>query len=65
MEDYSKLSVTVFSLSEMFHSLGIICAKTPRPASQTWEQSAYLEHQCQELREVLRDMDIKKPVTQI
>uniref|UniRef100_A0A3B4TFH6 Mycbp associated protein n=1 Tax=Seriola dumerili TaxID=41447 RepID=A0A3B4TFH6_SERDU len=40
---------------------GIICAETLRPASRTWDQSAYLQHQCQELGEVLRDMDIKKP----
>ncbi|TDH15924.1 hypothetical protein EPR50_G00014280 [Perca flavescens] len=40
---------------------GITCSETLRPASQTWDQSAYLQHQCQELREVLRDVDIKKP----
>ncbi|XP_070776313.1 MYCBP-associated protein [Enoplosus armatus] len=40
---------------------GIICAETLRPASRTWDQSAYLQHRCQELGEVLRDMDIKKP----
>ncbi|KAM7418873.1 hypothetical protein PAMA_016141 [Pampus argenteus] len=31
------------------------------PTSQTWDQSVYLQHQCQELGEVLQDMDIKKP----
>ncbi|XP_070834212.1 MYCBP-associated protein [Chaetodon trifascialis] len=40
---------------------GIICADTLRPASRNWDQSAYLQHQCQELREVLLDMEIKKP----
>ncbi|XP_041790122.1 MYCBP-associated protein [Chelmon rostratus] len=40
---------------------GIICAETLRPASRTWDQSAYLQHQCQELGEILLDMDIKKP----
>ncbi|XP_070684578.1 MYCBP-associated protein [Pempheris klunzingeri] len=40
---------------------GIIRAETPRPASRTWEQSAYLERQCQEIRKVIRDVDIKKP----
>ncbi|XP_032398071.1 MYCBP-associated protein isoform X1 [Etheostoma spectabile] len=40
---------------------GITCSETLRPASRTWDQSAYLQHQCQELREVLRDVDIKKP----
>lgn len=41
---------------------GIICAETLRPASQTWSQSAYLQHQRQLLKEVLQDMDINKPV---
>ncbi|XP_045895684.1 MYCBP-associated protein isoform X3 [Micropterus dolomieu] len=40
---------------------GITCAETLRPASRTWDQSAYLQHQCQALGEVLRDVDIKKP----
>ncbi|XP_040891242.1 MYCBP-associated protein [Toxotes jaculatrix] len=40
---------------------GIICAETPPPASWNRDQSAYLQHQCQELGVVLRDMDIKKP----
>ncbi|XP_054461081.1 MYCBP-associated protein [Anoplopoma fimbria] len=40
---------------------GIICAETLRPASRTWDQSEYLQHQCQELGEVLWDMDIKQP----
>ncbi|KAL7404939.1 hypothetical protein ABVT39_021329 [Epinephelus coioides] len=40
---------------------GIFVAETLRPASRTWEQSLYLQHQRQELREVLQDMDIKKP----
>lgn len=61
--DY-KLMVTVFSLWEIFHPLGIFVAETLRPASRTWEQSLYLKHQRQELGEVLQDMDIKKPVTQ-
>ncbi|KAM9363623.1 MYCBP-associated protein [Symphorus nematophorus] len=39
---------------------GIICTETLRPASRTWGQSAYLQQQCQELGEVLQDMDIKK-----
>ncbi|XP_076584343.1 MYCBP-associated protein isoform X2 [Chaetodon auriga] len=40
---------------------GITCADTLRPASRTWDQSAYLQHQRQELREVLLDTEIKKP----
>ncbi|XP_042341488.1 MYCBP-associated protein isoform X2 [Plectropomus leopardus] len=40
---------------------GIICAKAVRPASRTWDQSAYLQHQFQELREALHDLNIKKP----
>ncbi|XP_068448664.1 MYCBP-associated protein isoform X2 [Clinocottus analis] len=40
---------------------GLISAKTLRPASRTWDQSAYLQRQCQELGEVLQDMDMKKP----
>ncbi|KAM7009671.1 MYCBP-associated protein [Tautogolabrus adspersus] len=40
---------------------GIMCDETLRPASRTWDQSAYLQHQCQELGEVLKEMDIKKP----
>eukprot|EP00064_Thunnus_orientalis_P020106 superscaffoldBa00005356_g20237 len=40
---------------------GITRAEILRPASRTWDQSTYLQHQYQELGEVLRDMDIKKP----
>ncbi|XP_035516253.1 MYCBP-associated protein [Morone saxatilis] len=40
---------------------GIICVETLRPASRTWDQSVYLQHRCQELREVLQDLDVKKP----
>ncbi|XP_035022910.2 MYCBP-associated protein isoform X2 [Hippoglossus stenolepis] len=40
---------------------GIRCAKNLRPASQPWEQSAYLQDQYQELGELLQDMDLKKP----
>ncbi|XP_027139333.1 MYCBP-associated protein [Larimichthys crocea] len=40
---------------------GLICTEILRPASRTWDQSAYLQHQCQELREVLQDMDIRNP----
>ncbi|GAA6220171.1 MYCBP-associated protein [Lates japonicus] len=40
---------------------GIICAETLRPASRTWDQSAYLQHRCRELREVAQDMDITLP----
>nr|XP_029137069.1 MYCBP-associated protein [Labrus bergylta] len=40
---------------------GLMCDETLRPASRTWEQSAYLQHQYQELGEVLKEMDIKKP----
>ncbi|KAK5926848.1 hypothetical protein CgunFtcFv8_022386 [Champsocephalus gunnari] len=39
---------------------GIISAET-RPASRTWDQSTYLQHQYQELGELLQDMHIKKP----
>ncbi|XP_068585071.1 MYCBP-associated protein [Cebidichthys violaceus] len=35
--------------------------ETLPPASRTWDQSAYLQHQCQELVEVLGVMDVKKP----
>ncbi|XP_029291558.1 MYCBP-associated protein isoform X2 [Cottoperca gobio] len=40
---------------------GMICAETLRPASQTWDQSRYLQHQCHTLGELLQDMDVKKP----
>ncbi|XP_056265563.1 MYCBP-associated protein [Pseudoliparis swirei] len=40
---------------------GIMSAETLRPASRTWAQSAYLQRRCQELGEVLRDMDMKTP----
>ncbi|XP_044046052.1 MYCBP-associated protein isoform X2 [Siniperca chuatsi] len=40
---------------------GIICAEILRPASRTWDQSAYLQHKYQQLGEVLRDVDIKNP----
>ncbi|KAK9539830.1 hypothetical protein VZT92_002322 [Zoarces viviparus] len=39
---------------------GISCAETLR-LPWTWDQSAYLQHQCQELREVLGDADMKQP----
>ncbi|XP_017291880.1 MYCBP-associated protein [Kryptolebias marmoratus] len=41
--------------------LGIPSAKIQRPASRTWSRSSYLQHQCQELKELLQEMDIKKP----
>ncbi|XP_034402029.1 MYCBP-associated protein [Cyclopterus lumpus] len=47
--------------SSIHQESGIVCAKTLRPASRTWAQSAYLQRRCQELGEVLRDMDMKKP----
>lgn len=53
------------SLWDIFYHLGLICTEILRPASRTWDQSAYLQHQCQELREVLQDMDIRNPVTQV
>ncbi|XP_034544963.1 MYCBP-associated protein [Notolabrus celidotus] len=40
---------------------GVMCDETLRPASWTWGQSAYLQHQQEELREILQDLDIKKP----
>ncbi|AWP06034.1 putative MYCBP-associated protein [Scophthalmus maximus] len=40
---------------------GINFAETLRTASKTWDQSAYLQNQYQQLGEVLRDMHIKKP----
>ncbi|KAF0037690.1 hypothetical protein F2P81_010564 [Scophthalmus maximus] len=43
---------------------GINFAETLRTASKTWDQSAYLQNQYQQLGEVLRDMHIKKPVIQ-
>ncbi|KAM6939512.1 MYCBP-associated protein [Xenentodon cancila] len=40
--------------------LGLISAETSKnPAS--WDQSVYLQHQCQELKDILQDMDIRKP----
>ncbi|XP_037546426.1 MYCBP-associated protein [Nematolebias whitei] len=47
--------------SSIQKELGVISAETQRPASRTWSRSAYLQHQCQELKDVLQDMDIKKP----
>ncbi|XP_072240547.1 MYCBP-associated protein [Leuresthes tenuis] len=41
--------------------LGISSAGTVHPASRTWDQNAYLQHQYQEQREVLQNLDIKKP----
>ncbi|KAM8878325.1 MYCBP-associated protein isoform 1-T4 [Spinachia spinachia] len=38
-----------------------ICPETLCPASRTWDQSGYLKQQRAELREVLVDLDIKKP----
>ncbi|KAL6110389.1 mycbpap [Pungitius sinensis] len=38
-----------------------ISAETLCPASRTWDRSGYLKQQCQELREVLGDMDTKMP----
>ncbi|XP_028281079.1 MYCBP-associated protein [Parambassis ranga] len=40
---------------------GLVCSETMRPFSRTWSQSAYLQHQYQEVRDILQDMDIKKP----
>ncbi|KAM3623886.1 uncharacterized protein V6R79_016709 [Siganus canaliculatus] len=40
---------------------GIKCAGSLRPASHTWDQSTYLQHQYQELGNVLWDIDFKKP----
>ncbi|KAM9313664.1 MYCBP-associated protein [Pholidichthys leucotaenia] len=40
---------------------GVIHTETRRPSSRTWDQSDYLGQQFQELREILQDMDIKKP----
>ncbi|XP_071783868.2 MYCBP-associated protein [Centroberyx gerrardi] len=40
---------------------GNLCAETLHSATRTWEQSMYLQHQRQELREVLKDMDFNKP----
>nr|XP_019939527.1 PREDICTED: MYCBP-associated protein [Paralichthys olivaceus] len=47
--------------SSIRQELGIRCAENLRPASRSWEQSAYLQHQYQELGELLQDMDFKKP----
>lgn len=49
-------------LKFIFFVPGIICAETLRPASRTWSQSTYLQHQRQLIKEVLQDMDINKPV---
>lgn len=59
------IRLTLVSLWEHFHLLGINFAETLRTASKTWDQSAYLQNQYQQLGEVLRDMHIKKPVIQV
>ncbi|KAK5866277.1 hypothetical protein PBY51_020483 [Eleginops maclovinus] len=46
--------------SSVRREAGIISSET-RPASRTWDQSTYLQHQCQEPEELLQDMDVKKP----
>ncbi|XP_074550414.1 MYCBP-associated protein isoform X2 [Halichoeres trimaculatus] len=40
---------------------GIMGGEILRPASRTWDQSAYLQHRHQELREVLQGLDLQKP----
>ncbi|KAF3687365.1 Epsin-2 EPS-15-interacting protein 2 Intersectin-EH-binding protein 2 [Channa argus] len=40
---------------------GFICPENLISGSRTWDRSAYLQQQCQELREVLNDMDMRKP----
>ncbi|XP_026158941.1 MYCBP-associated protein isoform X2 [Mastacembelus armatus] len=47
--------------SSILQESGILRAETLRPTSRTWDQSAYLQHQREELRKVLRDIDTKKP----
>uniref|UniRef100_UPI0009B471C0 MYCBP-associated protein-like n=1 Tax=Monopterus albus TaxID=43700 RepID=UPI0009B471C0 len=47
--------------SSILRESGILCDESVRPASRTWDQSTYLQHQYQELRKVLRDTDTKKP----
>lgn len=37
--------------------------ESQRPATRSWAQSAYLQRKRQELQEVLRGKDIKKPVS--
>ncbi|KAF7645878.1 hypothetical protein LDENG_00197000 [Lucifuga dentata] len=46
--------------SSILQESGNISAETQHPASWTWDQSVYLQQQYQELKEVLKDMDIKK-----
>ncbi|XP_038127737.1 MYCBP-associated protein [Cyprinodon tularosa] len=41
--------------------MGILSSETERPASRSWAQSAYLEEKSHELRDILKDMDIRKP----
>lgn len=55
------IKATVFSMPETFHPAG--GEETLRQDSQTLDQSEHMHHQCQELGEVLQDVDSKK-VTQ-
>ncbi|KAM4603298.1 MYCBP-associated protein [Polymixia lowei] len=40
---------------------GNVCAETLRPATRAWDQSVYLQHQRQELSEVLKDVGFNQP----
>ncbi|KAK2919251.1 hypothetical protein Q8A73_003622 [Channa argus] len=44
---------------------GFICPENLISGSRTWDRSAYLQQQCQELREVLNDMDMRKPCAKL
>lgn len=48
----------------LFHLLGTCSVETQRPATRSWAQSAYLQRKRQEVQEVLRGRDIKKPVNE-
>ncbi|XP_047221489.1 MYCBP-associated protein isoform X3 [Girardinichthys multiradiatus] len=41
--------------------MGVISTGTEHLASQAWGQSAYLQQRCQELQDILQDMDFEKP----
>ncbi|KAK2815843.1 hypothetical protein Q5P01_026310 [Channa striata] len=40
---------------------GLVCPETLYPSSQTWDSNVYMQQQWQMLREVLKDMDRKRP----
>lgn len=59
-----NLRLTALSLCEIFHLQGTCSVETQRLATRSWAQSAYLQRKRQEVQEVLRGRDIKKPVNE-